>query len=87
MTARRDGDHYVINGTKTWISNGIEGSCFALLVKTDPQAQPRHKGMSLFIAPKQDGLHASDASSKSSATSRSIPPSWSSRTIAFRPII
>jgi alkylation response protein AidB-like acyl-CoA dehydrogenase len=56
MTARRDGDAYVINGTKTWISNGIEGSCFALLVKTDPQAEPRHKGMSLFIAPKQAGL-------------------------------
>ena len=53
-TARRDGDDYVINGTKTWISNGIEGSCFALLVKTDPEANPRHKGMSLFIAPKQD---------------------------------
>jgi len=56
MTARRDGDHYIINGTKTWITNGVEGSCFALLVKTDPQAQPRHKGMSLFIAPKQPGL-------------------------------
>jgi alkylation response protein AidB-like acyl-CoA dehydrogenase len=56
MTARRDGDDYVINGTKTWISNGIEGSCFALLVKTDPDAQPRHKGMSLFIAPKQRGF-------------------------------
>jgi alkylation response protein AidB-like acyl-CoA dehydrogenase len=40
MTARREGDHYVINGTKTWISNGIEGSCFALLVKTDPDARP-----------------------------------------------
>ena len=56
MTARRDGGDYVINGTKTWISNGIEGSCFALLVKTDPQADPRHKGMSLFIAPKQAGF-------------------------------
>ena len=56
MTARRAGDHYVINGTKTWISNGIEGSCFALLVKTDPKAEPRHKGMSLFIAPKQAGF-------------------------------
>jgi alkylation response protein AidB-like acyl-CoA dehydrogenase len=56
MTARREGNHYVINGTKTWISNGVEGSCFALLVKTDPDAQPRHKGMSLFIAPKQAGL-------------------------------
>lgn len=47
---------YVINGTKTWITNAIEGSCFALLVKTDPEAQPRHKGMSLFIAPKGAGL-------------------------------
>ena len=56
MTARRDGDHYVINGTKTWITNGIEGSCFALLVKTDPTANPRHKGMSLFIAPKGPGF-------------------------------
>ena len=56
MTARRDGDSYVINGTKIWISNGIEGSCFALLVKTDRDAEPRHKGMSLFIAPKQEGL-------------------------------
>ena len=56
MTARADGDDYVINGGKTWISNGIEGSCFALLVKTDPHAEPRYKGMSLFIAPKQAGL-------------------------------
>jgi len=56
MTARRDGNGYVLNGTKTWISNGIEGSCFALLVKTDPAAEPRHKGMSLFIAPKQEGF-------------------------------
>jgi alkylation response protein AidB-like acyl-CoA dehydrogenase len=56
MTARRDGDHYVINGTKTWISNGIKGSVFALLVKTDPAAQPRHKGMSLFIAPSGPGF-------------------------------
>jgi alkylation response protein AidB-like acyl-CoA dehydrogenase len=55
-TAVRDGDHYVINGTKTWISNGIQGSCFALLVKTNPQAEPRHKGMSLFIAPKGPGF-------------------------------
>ena len=55
-TALRDGDHYVINGTKTWISNGIEGSCFALLVKTDPAAEPRYKGMSLFIAPKMNGF-------------------------------
>jgi alkylation response protein AidB-like acyl-CoA dehydrogenase len=57
--AVRDGDHYVINGTKTWISNGIEGSCFALLVKTDPDADPRHKGMSMFIAEKGPGFRVS----------------------------
>jgi alkylation response protein AidB-like acyl-CoA dehydrogenase len=56
MTARRDGDHYLINGTKTWITNGAEGSCLALLVKTNPDAQPRYSGMSLFIAPKQEGF-------------------------------
>jgi alkylation response protein AidB-like acyl-CoA dehydrogenase len=55
-TAVRDGDDYVINGTKTWISNGIKGGCFALLVKTDPKADPRYKGMSLFIAPKHEGF-------------------------------
>jgi alkylation response protein AidB-like acyl-CoA dehydrogenase len=57
--ARHAGDHYVINGTKTWISNGIHGQCFALLVKTDPQAQPRHRGMSLFLAEKSDGFTVS----------------------------
>ena len=57
--ADRDGDDYVINGTKTWITNGIEGSCFALLVKTDAEAEPRHKGMSMFIAEKGDGFTVS----------------------------
>ena len=55
-TAVRDGDDYVINGTKTWITNGIQGSCVALLVKTDPSAEPRYRGMSLFIAPKGEGF-------------------------------
>lgn len=54
--AVRDGDDYVINGTKTWITNGIQGSCVALLVKTDTEADPRYKGMSLFIAPKSEGF-------------------------------
>jgi alkylation response protein AidB-like acyl-CoA dehydrogenase len=56
--ARRDGDHYVINGTKTWITNGVYGSHFAVLVKTDPEANPRHKGMSLFICEKGEGFTA-----------------------------
>ncbi|HEX5611796.1 MAG TPA: acyl-CoA dehydrogenase family protein [Burkholderiales bacterium] len=57
--AVRDGNSYVINGTKTWISNGIHGSCFALLVKTNPAAEPRHKGMSLFLAEKGEGFRVS----------------------------
>ena len=57
--AVRDGDDYVVNGTKTWISNGIHGNCFALLVKTDPAADPRHKGMSMFIAEKGEGFEVS----------------------------
>jgi alkylation response protein AidB-like acyl-CoA dehydrogenase len=57
--ARRDGDHYVVNGTKTWISNGIHGTCFALLVKTDPDAEPRHRGMSMFLAEKGEGFRVS----------------------------
>src|ERR1700749_3121096 len=56
MVARRDGDHYVINGTKTWITNGAEGSVLAMLVKSDPDAKPRYNGMSLFIAPKMKGF-------------------------------
>jgi alkylation response protein AidB-like acyl-CoA dehydrogenase len=59
VTARRDGDHYVVNGTKTWISNGIYGACFALLVKTDMHAEPRHRGMSLLLAEKGPGFTAS----------------------------
>ena len=51
--AIKDGEDYVINGTKTWISNAVNGSCFAMLVKTDPKAEPRYKGMSLFIADKR----------------------------------
>jgi len=57
--ARRDGDSYVVDGTKMWITNGYYGNCFALLVKTDPQAEPRHKGMSLFIAEKGPGFTVS----------------------------
>ena len=57
--ARRNRSGYVVNGTKTWISNGIHGQCFALLVKTDPDAMPRHRGMSLFLAEKGEGFTVS----------------------------
>ncbi|MEQ9123472.1 MAG: acyl-CoA dehydrogenase family protein [Alphaproteobacteria bacterium] len=59
MTAKRDGDDYVVNGTKTWISNGIHGTVFALLVKTNPAAKPRHAGTSLFLAEKGPGFSVS----------------------------
>jgi alkylation response protein AidB-like acyl-CoA dehydrogenase len=58
MRARREGEHYVLNGTKTWISNGIHGSCFAVLAKTDPQAEPRHRGMTMFLCEKGSGFTA-----------------------------
>lgn len=54
-TARLDGDDYVVNGAKTWITNSLHGHMTLLLVKTDPDAQPRHKGMSLLIAEKGPG--------------------------------
>ncbi len=54
--AQREGDQYLVNGTKTWITNGLRGNCFALLVKTDPKAEPRHRGMGLFIAEKGPGF-------------------------------
>ena len=57
--AVREGDHYVVNGTKTWISNGIEGNCCAVLVRTDPKAQPPRKGLSMFIMEKGPGFRAS----------------------------
>ena len=54
--AVRDGDDYVVNGAKTWITNSLYGNTIALLVKTDTNAKPRHKGMSLFIAEKGPGF-------------------------------
>ena len=55
-TARRDGDHYIVNGSKTWITNSLHGDGTLLLVKTDPDAEPRHKGMALLIAEKGEGF-------------------------------
>jgi len=48
-TARRQGDHYVLNGSKIFISNGQIADLFVVVVKTDPQAKPAHKGISLLL--------------------------------------
>jgi alkylation response protein AidB-like acyl-CoA dehydrogenase len=54
VAKKKGNDTYVVNGVKTWISNAIQGHVLATLVKTDPQAEPRHKGMSMLITPKID---------------------------------
>ncbi len=56
--AVRDGDDYVINGTKQWITNSVEGNVLAVLVKTDWQVEPRHRGMSLLVVEKSSGYRA-----------------------------
>ncbi len=57
--ARRDGDHYVINGSKTWITNSRRSGLIALLCKTDPAAQPRHRGISVLLVEHGPGLTVS----------------------------
>ncbi|MBO0778677.1 MAG: acyl-CoA dehydrogenase family protein [Ktedonobacteraceae bacterium] len=52
MTATRQGDDYLLNGTKLWVTNGVHGSIFAVLARTDGQAQPAYKGMSIFLVEK-----------------------------------
>ena len=48
-TAVRDGDFYVLNGQKTFITNGIQSDLVIVVCKTDPQANPPHKGISLIV--------------------------------------
>ncbi|MCZ8533955.1 acyl-CoA dehydrogenase family protein [Psychrobacillus psychrodurans] len=71
-TAIRDGDDYVLNGQKTFITNGVNGNLFLVVVKTNPTAEPRHQGISLVIVEEgtsgfnrgrkleKVGLHAQD---------------------------
>jgi alkylation response protein AidB-like acyl-CoA dehydrogenase len=51
-TARRDGDTYYIDGSKMWVTNGRRAQVLLVLVKTDPTAQPRHRGISAFVIEK-----------------------------------
>ena len=56
--AEKVGDNYIINGTKTWITNSVQGSILAVLVKTDTNIKPAHKGMSLILVEKNHGFVA-----------------------------
>jgi len=57
--ARRDGASYVINGSKTWITNARRSGLVALLCKTDPKARPAHVGISIILAEPGPGFTVS----------------------------
>jgi alkylation response protein AidB-like acyl-CoA dehydrogenase len=57
--ARKDGEEYVINGAKTWITNARRSQVIALLCKTDPAATPRHRGVSILLVEHGPGLEVS----------------------------
>jgi alkylation response protein AidB-like acyl-CoA dehydrogenase len=58
-TARRDGEGYVVDGAKTWITNSRRSQVIALLCKTDPAARPRHHGISILLVEHGPGLTVS----------------------------
>ncbi|MEJ2870464.1 acyl-CoA dehydrogenase family protein [Actinomycetospora sp. OC33-EN08] len=58
-TARRDGGDYVVNGSKTWISNARRSGLIALMCKTDPSAEPQHRGVSILLVEHGPGLEVS----------------------------
>ena len=53
--ATKDNTKYKINGTKTWITNSVQGDVLAVLVKTNNEISPPHKGMSLLLVHKDQG--------------------------------
>lgn len=73
-TAIRDGDDYIINGEKTFITNGYTTDLVVLVCKTDPKVNPPHRGISLFVVEagtpgfkkgkklRKIGQHANDTS-------------------------
>jgi alkylation response protein AidB-like acyl-CoA dehydrogenase len=58
-SAKKDGDSYVVNGAKTWITNSRRSQLIALMCKTDPSAEPKHKGVSILLVEHGPGLTVS----------------------------
>ena len=58
-TAGIEADHYVVNGSKTWISNARRSGLIALMCKTDPHATPKHRGISILLVEHGPGLTVS----------------------------
>jgi alkylation response protein AidB-like acyl-CoA dehydrogenase len=59
-TAKKDGDSYEINGQKMWVTNGLLSGVVFVLTKTDPNADPKYKGMTCFICDKEPGATEND---------------------------
>jgi len=57
-TARRDGDDYVLDGQKMWVTNAWRAGLIAVLAKTDPAAEPAHRGMTGFLVEKEPEAEA-----------------------------
>ncbi|MGW5101854.1 acyl-CoA dehydrogenase family protein [Streptomyces sp. NPDC004100] len=57
--ARKDGDAYVVNGAKTWITNSRRAGLIALMCKTDPEVSPAHQGISILLVEHGPGLTVS----------------------------
>ena len=86
-TAVRDGDDWLMNGQKMWVTNGLRSGVVATLVKTDPAADPPHTGMTCFMVVKEPGVAEQGGLTippqlTSSATRASRRPSWCSTTTA-----
>jgi alkylation response protein AidB-like acyl-CoA dehydrogenase len=77
--ARRDGDDYVVNGSKTWISNARHSQLVALMCKTDASAQPASRGISILLV-EPGRASPSRATCPSWATGAWRAASWRSRT-------
>jgi alkylation response protein AidB-like acyl-CoA dehydrogenase len=57
-TAKKNGDgNWEINGQKMWVTNGLRSGVVFVLVKTDPKADPPHRGMTCFLTEKEPGAH------------------------------
>jgi alkylation response protein AidB-like acyl-CoA dehydrogenase len=68
--AKKDGETWTINGTKMWVTNGLRSGLVFLLAKTDPEADPPHRGMTCFITEKEPGKDVNEGPYKG----LSIPP-------------
>jgi alkylation response protein AidB-like acyl-CoA dehydrogenase len=68
--AKKDGDDWLINGTKMWVTNGLRSGVVFVLAKSDPEADPPHRGMTCFVCEKEPGAETNSGA----FAGLSIPP-------------